>query len=52
MVRIHPDTTGQVVYFDNSGYTLDPNDSWDLIVGNPRTIPAGPPARAPNILPR
>ena len=33
MVRIHPDTTGQVV--------VDPNDSWDLIVGNPRTIPAG-----------
>jgi len=45
MVRIHPDQTGQVaVYFDNSGtYTLDTNDSWDLIVGNPRTIPAGPP---------
>ncbi|MGC9947909.1 MAG: dockerin type I domain-containing protein [Bryobacteraceae bacterium] len=33
MVRIHPDMTGQVV--------VDATDSWDLIVGNPRTIPAG-----------
>ena len=33
MVRIHPDTTGNVV--------VDATDSWDLIVGNPRTIPAG-----------
>jgi hypothetical protein len=33
MVRIHPDTTGQV--------QVDATDSWDLIVGDPRTIPAG-----------
>ena len=33
MVRIHPDTTGKVV--------VDATDSWDLIVGNPRNIPAG-----------
>jgi dockerin type I repeat protein len=53
MVRIHPNQTGQVaVYFDNSGnYTLDPNDSWDLIVGNPRTIPAGPPNATQYIAP-
>jgi hypothetical protein len=35
MVRIHPDTTGQV--------QVDANDSWDLIVGNPRPMPAGQP---------
>jgi hypothetical protein len=35
MVRIHPDTTGQVQVQN------DPNDSWDLLIGNPRTIPAG-----------
>jgi hypothetical protein len=33
MVRIHPDTTGKV--------GVDATDSWDLIVGNPRNIPAG-----------
>jgi len=42
LVRIHPDTTGQVAVWTPSG-TLDTNDSWDLIVGNPRTIPAGQP---------
>jgi hypothetical protein len=42
MVRIHPDTNGQVAVY-GSGGGLDPNDSWDLIVGNPRTIPAGQP---------
>jgi hypothetical protein len=35
MVRIHPDTTGQVQVAG------DANDSWDLVVGNPRTIPPG-----------
>jgi hypothetical protein len=35
MVRIHPDTTGQV-QVQNDNY-----DSWDLIIGDPRTIPSG-----------
>ena len=42
LVRIHPDTTGQVAVWTPSGM-LDTNDSWDLIVGNPRTIPSGQP---------
>ena len=33
LVRIHPDTTGAV--------PVDAVDSWDLLVGNPRTIPPG-----------
>lgn len=33
LVRIHPDTTGAV--------PVDSVDSWDLLVGNPRTIPPG-----------
>jgi hypothetical protein len=33
MVRIHPDTTGVV--------QVDAVDSWDLVIGNPRTIPPG-----------
>ena len=33
IVRIHPDTTGKV--------PVDAVDSWDLVVGNPRTIPPG-----------
>ena len=41
MVRIHPDTTGQVAVYINN--TLDTTDSWDLIVGDPRTIPSGQP---------
>jgi len=41
MVRIHPDTTGQVAVYLNG--QLDPYNSWDLLVGNPRTIPAGQP---------
>lgn len=32
LVRIHPDTTGEV--------QVDATDSWDLVVGNPRTSPA------------
>jgi pimeloyl-ACP methyl ester carboxylesterase len=39
MVRIHPDTTGQVAV-DNPNGSLDTVDSWDLVVGNPRTCPA------------
>jgi hypothetical protein len=39
MVRIHPDTTGQVPVANPDG-SLDTMDSWDLVVGNPRTIPA------------
>ena len=37
MVRIHPDLTGQVPGLDPNG------DSWDLIIGNPRTVPSGQP---------
>jgi len=33
LVRIHPDTTGAV--------PVDAVDSWDLLVGNPRTVPPG-----------
>jgi hypothetical protein len=33
LVRIHPDTTGAV--------KVDAADSWDLLVGNPRTCPPG-----------
>ncbi|HXM42284.1 MAG TPA: hypothetical protein VN924_13610 [Bryobacteraceae bacterium] len=43
MVRIHPDTTGQV--------QVGPADSWDLVVGNPRTIPAGSLGAGQAILP-
>jgi len=35
MVRIHPDGTGLV--------PVDAADSWDLVVGNPRTVPPGQP---------
>ena len=41
LVRIHPDSTGQVQVYLNGN--VDPNNSWDLIVGNPRTIPTGQP---------
>ncbi len=37
LVRIHPDTTGNVPD------PVDSFDSWDLVVGNPRTIPQGQP---------
>jgi hypothetical protein len=43
MVRIHPDRTGQV--------QVDALNSWDLIVGNPRTIPAGQPGAGQYIAP-
>ena len=43
MVRIHPDTTGQV--------QVDTVDSWDLVVGNPRTIPPGAPGAGQSITP-
>lgn len=42
MVRIHPDTTGQVLVNNPDG-SLDTVDSWDLVVGNPRTCPLGQP---------
>ncbi len=45
MVRIHPDLTGQVPGLDPNG------DSWDLIVGNPRTIPSGQPGAGQYIPP-
>lgn len=35
LVRIHPDATGQA--------PVDASNSWDLVIGNPRTIPAGQP---------
>jgi pimeloyl-ACP methyl ester carboxylesterase len=43
MVRIHPNTAGQV--------KVDATDSWDLIVGNPRTIPPGQPGAGQYIPP-
>ena len=43
MVRIHPDATGQV--------QVDAVDSWDLVVGNPRTIPPGSPGAGQLISP-
>jgi len=43
MVRIHPDTTGAV--------QVDPVDSWDLVVGNQRTIPPGAPGAGQLISP-
>lgn len=43
MVRIHPDTTGAV--------QVDATDSWDLVVGNPRTIPPGAPGAGQSISP-
>ena len=45
MVRIHPDLTGQVPGLDPNG------DSWDLIIGNPRTIPSGQPGAGQYIPP-
>ena len=45
MVRIHPDQTGQVQVAN------DTQDSWDLVVGNPRTIPAGQLGAGQSILP-
>jgi len=43
LVRIHPDTTGQVPVYYGSPLAVDPTDSWDLIVGNPRTVPTSQP---------
>jgi hypothetical protein len=50
MVRIHPDQTGQVQVYLPSGQA-DLYDSWDLIVGDPRTIPAGQPGAGQYIAP-
>ncbi len=43
LVRIHPDATGQV--------PVDSADSWDLVVGNPRTVPQGQPGAGQPITP-
>jgi hypothetical protein len=43
MVRIHPDTTGVV--------PVDSVDSWDLVVGNPRTVPPGQPGAGQLVAP-
>jgi len=50
MVRIHPDTTGQVPVSDGNGGVVS-TDSWDLVVGNPRTIPPGQPGAGQSITP-
>ena len=50
MVRIHPDTTGQV-QVNNPDGSPDTVDSWDLVVGNPRTIPPGYPGAGQLIAP-
>ena len=43
LIRIHPDTTGTV--------PVDSVDSWDLVAGNPRTIPAGQPGAGQLVAP-
>ena len=43
LVRIHPDTTGVV--------PVDSVDSWDLVVGNPRTVPQGQPGAGTVVAP-
>ena len=43
LVRIHPDTTGAVA--------VDAVDSWDLLVGNPRTCPSSAPCAGQLISP-
>jgi len=43
MVRIHPDTTGVV--------PVDSVDSWDLVIGDPRTIPVGDPGAGTLVAP-
>lgn len=45
LIRIHPDTTGNVPD------PVDSVDSWDLVVGNPRTIPAGEPGAGQLVAP-
>jgi hypothetical protein len=50
LVRIHPDTTGQVPV-NNANGSLDTVDSWDLVVGNPRTIPPPNPGAGTDVLP-
>jgi len=49
LVRIHPDTTGQVPV-NNADGSLDTVDSWDLVVGNPRTIPPPNPGAGDAVL--
>lgn len=43
LVRIHPDATGTV--------PVSSVDSWDLVVGNPRTIPPGQPGAGQLVAP-
>jgi len=43
LIRIHPDTTGVV--------PVDSVDSWDLVIGNPRTIPPGQPGAGQLVAP-
>jgi hypothetical protein len=43
MVRIHPDPTGTV--------PVDAADSWDLVIGNPRTVPQGEPGAGTLVTP-
>jgi len=43
LVRIHPDTTGAV--------PVDASDSWDLVVGNSRTVPQGQPGAGTVVTP-
>jgi len=43
MIRIRPDNTGAV--------QVDSVDSWDLVIGNPRTIPQGQPGAGGTISP-
>ena len=45
LVRIHPDLSGQVPGQDTYG------DSWDLVVGNPRTVPSGYPGAGTYVAP-
>jgi hypothetical protein len=50
MVRVHPDQTGKVQVNKPDG-TPDTVDSWDLVVGNPRTSPTTAPNPGQAILP-
>jgi Dockerin type I domain len=43
LIRIHPDTTGTV--------PVDSVDSWDLVIGDPRTVPPGQPGAGQLVAP-
>jgi len=63
LIRIHPDPSGLVPVACNAGIPqgitpgctstqgTDPSDSWDLVVGAPRTIPPGFPGAGEEIFP-